>query len=201
MDWVNQNLAVLVPLLVVASTAAGWMLRRRLTDERSREQAVQYSTIAQTLAHMRAHNVTMEEIEQFQAFIATGQRPHLRASLSAQADEIVQEAALESWAEAEPQSQAEMNELALREFEKRDRELARVILALGDVLSPEEFDELKAAQDKWLAFRDAHAEFVERLFIGGSMRPLWYTTTVMGTTNDRIDELNAYLELRSSVLD
>lgn len=197
--WAQNNLEIILPLLIAGLPAIGWAARWYWSGERDRQQAQQLSTIAQTIATMRAHNVTFDELRQFQQFVTTGQRKSQTAPLSAPDSETMEQAKLADWAEAEPQTQAEMNEAARLEFESRDRELSRVILSLGDVLSSEEYDELQTSQARWLEFREAHAQFIGRLFEGGSMQPLWYITTVIGSTNDRIDELKAYLELRSSL--
>ena len=45
-------------------------------------------------------------------------------------------------------------------------------------------------------FKRAHAEFVVKLFEGGSMQPLWFITTVEIATRNRLNELKAYLETR-----
>lgn len=198
-EWAKDNLEIILPLLIAVLPAIGWGARWYWSGERERQQTQQLSTIAQTIVTMRAHNVTYDELRQFQQFVAKGQRKSQVAPLKEADSETLQQATLEAWADAEPQTQAEMNEAARLEFESRDRELSRVILSLGDVLSSEEYEELRASQERWIEFRDAHARFIGRLFEGGSMQPLWYITTVMGATNDRIDELKAYLELRSSL--
>ena len=166
------------------------MLRRLITGERRREQAAELAHLTTVAAQMKAGAVSIDEVEALRQYIRSGKGAPPSRMGGGEYDE--QRAPVD-----EPHmTQLEMNEAAREKLDEREVELEDLLIEISGLLSPDEFRELRAAQDKWLAFREAHSEFVAKLFEGGSMRPLWYVTAKDTATKDRLRELTAYLEVR-----
>jgi uncharacterized protein YecT (DUF1311 family) len=95
-----------------------------------------------------------------------------------------------------PITRLEMNDAAISELENSYDEMRDVLNEISKYLDKDETTELLAAQVKWQEFKHAHANFVSKIFEDGSMRPLWFITTIDIATRDRINELQGYLEAR-----
>ena len=57
----------------------------------------------------------------------------------------------------------------------------------------------KSPQDKWLAYRNAHCDFVTYLYEGGTIRPLLWGNEAQMITSQRIDQLRSWNQYRSSM--
>lgn len=96
---------------------------------------------------------------------------------------------------ANAQNQQEMNQQALRDFEKADRTLNEIYKQLMGMLDEEAQGKLKVVQRAWVQFRDAQAEFqADAEARGGSMAPLLFNRARTRLTNARIKELVTVLE-------
>ena len=99
-----------------------------------------------------------------------------------------------SFAPAEAQTQAEMNNQASAEFTRIDRELNKLYPQLLAKLDAEGQEKLKVSQHAWVAFRDAQAEVDADTSRGGTMAPLLRATSRTQTTRDRIEQLRGLLK-------
>ncbi len=89
------------------------------------------------------------------------------------------------------QSQPEMNETALEDFQKADARLNVTYKKLLASLDADGKKKLIAAERAWVAYRDAQADFEADLEArGGSMAPMIYNETCTELTEARIKELN-----------
>jgi uncharacterized protein YecT (DUF1311 family) len=88
-----------------------------------------------------------------------------------------------------PQTQMAMNQCAQAEYEQADVQLNNAYQALKGSLGPQKTDQLVAAEQAWLDFRDAYCDFVQSQFAGGSIQPTVYYGCLTQLTRDRTDEL------------
>jgi len=96
------------------------------------------------------------------------------------------------------QTQAEMNQTAINNFNKADSELNQVYKKLVKKLTEKEKNLLIAAQKNWIKFRDSKCEFEKEEYDGGSIQPLIYYTCLAECTNERTKELKSNLEDRDN---
>jgi uncharacterized protein YecT (DUF1311 family) len=88
------------------------------------------------------------------------------------------------------QSQPEMNEKSLAEFQKADARLNVTYKKLLADLDADGKKKLVIAERAWVAYRDAQADFeADQEARGGSMAPLIYNTACLELTEARIKEL------------
>lgn len=92
------------------------------------------------------------------------------------------------------QTQAEMNQTAINNFNKVDNELNLVYKKLAKKLSEKEKSLLITAQKNWINFRDSKCAFEKEQYDGGSIQPLIYYTCLTDCTKDRIKDLKRNLE-------
>lgn len=95
---------------------------------------------------------------------------------------------------ARAQTQVEMNQCAIKEYEKADGELNRVYREVMAALRPEIQEKLKAAQRAWIAYRDAHCDCASFDYSGGSIYPLVYYNCLRDLTMARITEIQQLLQ-------
>ncbi|MBC8138841.1 MAG: DUF1311 domain-containing protein [Fibrella sp.] len=94
---------------------------------------------------------------------------------------------------AQAQTQFEMNQTELKNYQKADAELNRVYARLMKKLDKEGAAKLKKAQRAWIAYRDLEMEFAADTARGGSMSPMLHSGAGAQLTKDRIKDLNGYL--------
>lgn len=98
---------------------------------------------------------------------------------------------------ANPQSQAEMNQCAAKDYIAADGVLNQVYQKLVAKLDEEEKAQLKEAQTAWIKYRDTNCDFVADQFKGGTMRPMIYAVCLADVTKKRTSELRTQIEDRS----
>lgn len=91
-------------------------------------------------------------------------------------------------------TQGEMNRCAEDDYKKADAELNKVYQQTMAKLSVEHKLKLKAAQQAWIQFRDAHCECDAFTFDGGTMQPLIKYTCLEEETRHRIKQLKSLAE-------
>lgn len=96
------------------------------------------------------------------------------------------------------QTQAEMNQTAINNFNKADNELNLVYKKLLKKLTEKEKDLLVTAQKNWIKFRDSKCAFEKEEYNGGSIQPLIYYTCLAECTNDRTKDLKKNLDDRNN---
>lgn len=92
------------------------------------------------------------------------------------------------------QNQSEMNRQAYRDFQKEDKALNVVYQKLTKELGAKDLVRLKRAQNAWIAFRDAEAEFKAGAFEGGTMAPTIRYGSMGTLTKKRTMELRESLK-------
>ncbi len=80
--------------------------------------------------------------------------------------------------------------------ERWDKELNVQYKTLGDLLTEEQFQQIRKAQRNWMKYRDAEFEFIDNYFsrIDGSVRNILSATKKMEIVKSRTKELRAYIE-------
>ncbi|MBC8128528.1 MAG: DUF1311 domain-containing protein [Gloeobacteraceae cyanobacterium ES-bin-144] len=102
-------------------------------------------------------------------------------------------AAVFSLAEADAQSQPQLNAEEYARFEKADANLNKVYGQLLAKLDAEGKAKLKVAQRAWVAFRDAQAEMDADIMRGGSAAALLQAGSLRTNTERRIADLKQLL--------
>lgn len=190
----TEPISALIGALAMAVIGGvGFLLRRWITGEHRREQLAELTGLASVAAAMKAGSVSLEELHTLRRYLRSPGTPAPEPSSAAAA---VLNAEKKEAPDEGPVTQGEMNEAAAEALKGAEAEMRDVLAELAEVLSPDELRELNEAQRKWDEFAIAHANFVSRLFEGGSMRPLWWITTIDRATRERISELRSYLEAR-----
>jgi uncharacterized protein YecT (DUF1311 family) len=82
-----------------------------------------------------------------------------------------------------------MNQCAQAEYAQSDTRLNNVYQTVKAQVSSERADQLVAAEQAWIAYRDAYCNFVQAQFAGGSMQPMIYSGCMTQVTSDRINAL------------
>jgi uncharacterized protein YecT (DUF1311 family) len=175
--------AILGITVTAALGGLGFLLRRWITGERSREQVTELSTLAAVASQMRSGGISVSEIEALKLYLQRGHAPEVSSDQVAEDEEPFK-------------TQVEMVHLAALELTRVEGEMSLVIRNLRSVLAPDEIAHLRASQDKWLEFRQAHADFESAMVEGGGIRPLWFTDSVIRLTEDRIRSLRDFFEVR-----
>lgn len=84
-----------------------------------------------------------------------------------------------------PETQTAMNICAQGEYEQADVELNNTYQAVKALVRGEKADQLIAAEEAWLTYRDRYCDYVAAQYAGGSMEPLVYSGCLTRLTKDR----------------
>lgn len=91
-------------------------------------------------------------------------------------------------------TQRQINECNARAAQVADRRLNQVYQALRKTLSSQQqWRRLQEAQLAWIRFRDRNCEFSTGRFEGGSIAPTVYSQCLERVTQQRTEELEAYM--------
>lgn len=93
-----------------------------------------------------------------------------------------------------PQTQTEMNICAGIAYRNADRKLNQVYQQLMPKLPASRRQRLIAAQQAWIRFRDTSCDFETTAVAGGTMAPMIYGGCLARVTEQRIKDLQNYLE-------
>jgi uncharacterized protein YecT (DUF1311 family) len=98
-----------------------------------------------------------------------------------------------------PLTQSEMNIDAANRLHAREQELESLVQSIQAEMSlmDGEFEALQAAQEKWLAYRNAHCDFETLRHEGGTIRPLLWGSEARELTEERLSQLKSWREHRS----
>lgn len=94
------------------------------------------------------------------------------------------------------QTQGEMNETAMKDFKKADKELNQLYKELFKMLYEKEKAVLIIAQKNWIKFKDSHCDFEVMEYEGGSIQPLIRYNCLETQTKNRIKDLKQSIENR-----
>lgn len=88
-----------------------------------------------------------------------------------------------------PQTQNDMNRCAEVEYEQADAKLNNAYKVVQATLEGPQSEQLVAAEQAWIAYRDIYCDFVQTQFAGGSIQPTVYYGCLTQLTSDRTAEL------------
>ncbi|RZM79023.1 lysozyme inhibitor LprI family protein [Leptolyngbya iicbica] len=86
---------------------------------------------------------------------------------------------------ASPDTQTQMNICAGAEYERADVQLNNAYQATLATVSGAQADQLVAAEQAWITYRDLYCDFVQGQYAGGSIQPLIYGTCMTQLTQER----------------
>ncbi|MBS1789537.1 MAG: DUF1311 domain-containing protein [Acidobacteria bacterium] len=92
---------------------------------------------------------------------------------------------------ADLETQAGMNRCALYKYQKADEALNKSYQETMNVVQPDLKPKLKAAQQAWIQFRDAHCECEAFIYEGGTIQPLIKYSCLETVTIARTKQLKA----------
>lgn len=92
------------------------------------------------------------------------------------------------------QTQAEMNHCSSKDYEREDARLNKTYEAVMSQLDASRQAKLKDVQRSWLKFRDLQCDYSAAQYDGGSMRPLIFSSCLLGLTKQRNKDLKDMLE-------
>lgn len=95
---------------------------------------------------------------------------------------------------ANPMTQMEMNQCAIKEYNDADAELNRVYKEVMAKLRPEMQAKLKTAQKAWLQYRDANCDCASFDYSEGSIYPVMYYGCLKNMTIARTKEIQDLLK-------
>lgn len=96
-----------------------------------------------------------------------------------------------------PQTTLDQNVCSSQEFEAADRKLNQVYQQLQAKLNSKQKERLTVAQRSWLKFRDESCDYEAGLFEGGTLAAPTYGYCRARVTQERIKDLQRYLEQAS----
>ncbi len=96
------------------------------------------------------------------------------------------------------QTQAELNETAMNDYNKSDVELNKYYKELTKILSEKSKQKLVMTQRLWIKYRDSHCDFEASYFDGGTIRPVIKFTCLKNITDQRIDNLKQSIKMRDN---
>ena len=97
---------------------------------------------------------------------------------------------------ANPQTQAEMNICAGKDYKAADAALNRVYNQLTSKLEGAERAKLKDAESAWLKYRDADCDYEASFFEGGTIQPMILSSCFARVTKARTAELREQIKDR-----
>jgi uncharacterized protein YecT (DUF1311 family) len=86
-------------------------------------------------------------------------------------------------------SNTEVTQCFITASHTADKQLNETYVRIGQVLSPDEQEQLKEAQRLWVKFRDANCTAERSLYGGGTAAPMVYAACLEADTRQRITEL------------
>jgi uncharacterized protein YecT (DUF1311 family) len=90
-----------------------------------------------------------------------------------------------------PASNAEATACFISASKAADEQLNKIYARIREVLSADEQNDLQAAQDLWLRFRNANCSAERNLYAGGSAAPMVYAACTDANTRQRTTDLKA----------
>jgi uncharacterized protein YecT (DUF1311 family) len=88
-----------------------------------------------------------------------------------------------------PQTQLAMNTCAKAEYDQADVKLNNAYQSVKAAVGAQQEDQLVAAEQAWITFRDEYCDFVQAQYAGGSIQPTVYYGCLTQLTSDRTTEL------------
>jgi uncharacterized protein YecT (DUF1311 family) len=93
------------------------------------------------------------------------------------------------------QTQMEINQEAADKYKKADLDLNKVYKQLMSITKDQKKkDLLIKAQRAWIIYKEAHCNYEESFYEGGSMQPTVYFSCLQEVTEERIKQLKVAIE-------
>tara|TARA_R110002020_G_scaffold18062_4_gene63743 strand:+ start:2383 stop:2937 length:555 start_codon:yes stop_codon:yes gene_type:complete len=170
-------------------SALGFVLKRSLTGEKSKERAERLAVLAELQVKLHSGDITIGELENLEEWLI---KPANR-----KADMTLEEARKSG--QIDGLTQVEMNLRAGIDLKKAQLELQHTLGLVKIDLEPTELRLLDEAQELWSAFSVKQADFEAEMYDGGSIQPLIWATAVEDATRQRTKELNLLYEGRQNL--
>lgn len=91
-------------------------------------------------------------------------------------------------------NQTDLNMCTAQEYKKADQKLNKLYQAYTAKLSSAERKQFTAIQKSWVNYKDKDCQYTAQGYNGGSIYPTILNTCLTEKTEDRIDDLENYLE-------
>lgn len=93
------------------------------------------------------------------------------------------------------QTQLEMTQEAIKEYEKSDLEMTRIFKkVMTRFETAEHKKKMLEAQRAWIKYKEAHCKSFEYEWEGGTIAPMMYYACLADITKERTEKLRKYLE-------
>lgn len=171
----------------------GFLLRRWWTGSPRQERASYLNTVADLLAKLRVHGMTIKEVRELEEVI---QNPSIGSSKAATqlVEQLVNDAA------DEPQAFQSNYAMKMRAGAAYDVAEARLQQALRDMqllVSERGWECIKKTQEHWQAYRKTIEDFERLDFEGGTHAGLAAALAGLAETERRADEIRAQVDERA----
>jgi len=185
--------AVLVLIGGLVGRGFAFVLKRRMTGAPKHEQAAYFNSVADLAGKLRAHGMTIEDVQDLEALM---RNPAIAASPAA--NEAV-EAMVEDADEPQAfQSNAAMRARASAAFEVAEAKLMQALMDLRLLIDIEENVALNAVQSAWAEYRKELTLFASLEFGSGTHAPLAGTLARLAETERRAAEVRAQVKERGT---
>ena len=91
-------------------------------------------------------------------------------------------------------NQTDLNMCTAQEYKKADQKLNKLYQAYTTKLGSAERKQFTAIQKSWVNYKDKDCQYTAQGYNGGSIYPTILNTCLTEKTEDRIDDLENYLE-------
>jgi len=173
---------------------AGFVLKRWLTGSPKQERATYLNTVADLGAKLRAHGMTMDEVQKLEDAV---QNPSVQSSSTA--NQVVKQLSAEA-DDAEPeafQSNMAMKMRTDAAYEVAEAKLKQALMDLRLLVGEHEWVCVETAQGHWQAYRRALEDWALREWDGGTGATLAMQLIGMAETERRADEIRAQVKERA----
>ena len=173
---------------------AGFVLKRWWTGSPKQERATYLNTVADLGAKLRAHGMTMAEVQKLEEVV---QNPSIQSSSAA--NQVVEQLSADA-DEAEPeafQSNMAMKMRTGAAYEVAEAKLNQALMDLRLLVGELEWECVEKAQQYWQGYRRALEDWALREWDGGTGATLAMALIGMAETERRADEIRAQVKERA----
>lgn len=198
MNFQGLPIPIIVALIALAGATAGWfgrglafLLRRWWTGSPKQEHAAYLNSVADLAAKMRAHGMTLDDIQSLEAVMRS---PMIASTAGAQA--VVVELAKPS----EPAAFESNYAMKMRtgaSIAAAEGRLRQAIVDLDLLIRDDERELFEKAQQTWEAYRTALRDRAYQEYAGGTHAGLAAGLVALGETERREREIRAEVDERA----
>jgi uncharacterized protein YecT (DUF1311 family) len=170
----------------------GYLFKRSFEQRPAMERIEKQERLLTLKTKLEESNITLDDLAKFEDLLLGKAKAAADISISyeEQAESISRSIAQDGL------TQADMNQIAVRNLHLADKELDEIVDQLAERLSEHELDRFMHAHSSWNDYRERYAQFVADQYHGGSIQPLVHASTLETITSARIAELKLELEDR-----